>query len=397
MPLTPHHSQLVYLDHAATTPVRPEVLEAMAPFFDDRLFGNPSSSHRVGREAKAALEAARRRLAEVLGTDPGNVVFTSGGTEADNLAVLGTALRARDAGRPVRVAVAAAEHKAVLDAARAVERFGGESLVLPVGEDGRIDATAVTDAITRGLAVLSVMWVNNETGVIQDVPRLAALAAEAGVPYHTDAVQAVGKVRCSMSHGPIAMLSVSGHKIGAPKGIGALVATADDVLAPLLHGGGQQRGIRPGTENVAFAVGLAKAAELAVEELDLTAPTLQRLRDALEERITSDIPGAQVTARQSDRAPHISSITVRGAEPGTLLTYLDLAGVACSAGSACNTGSPAPSHVLTAMGINPDTAGSSIRFSFSKSNTLGDVDRVLEVLPDAVEKARAVAERLGRV
>ncbi len=389
-------THFVYLDNAATTPVRPEVREAMVPFFDDRLFGNPSSGHRVGREAKDALEGARRKLATVLATDPTSVVFTSGGTEADNLAILGAALRARDEGRPFRVAVASSEHKAVLDAARAVERFGGEALFLPVEADGRVDSTAVAEALASGVAILSVMWVNNETGVVQDVTRLATLAAEAEVPYHTDAVQAIGKVPCSMSHGPITLLSISGHKIGAPKGIGALIASKDGLLEPLLHGGGQQRGVRPGTENVAFAVGLATAAELIVAELDQTAAATQRLRDTLEDSILAGIPDAQITARPGDRAPHISNITFRAADAGTVLTQLDLASIACSAGSACNTGSPAPSHVLTAMGLDNALAAASVRFSFSKSSTLDDIDRVMEILPDAVEKARTVAKRLRR-
>ncbi len=389
-------TQFVYLDNAATTPVRPEVREAMAPFLDGRMFGNPSSGHRVGREAKNALEEARRKLATVLEADPAKVVFTSGGTEADNLAVLGAGLRARSEGRAFRVAVASTEHKAVLDAAQAVERYGGEARVLPVDGEGRIDETAISDVLASGVAILSVMWVNNETGVVQDVARHARQADEAGVPFHTDAVQAIGKVPCSMSHGPITMLSISGHKIGAPKGIGALVANRDEVLEPLIHGGGQQRGVRPGTENVAFAVGLATAAELIVAELDQTSGAMQRLRDTLENRILVRVPDAQPVARSGYRAPHISNVTLRGADSGTVLTQLDLAGIACSSGSACSTGSPAPSHVLAAMGLDDASAAASVRFSFSKSNTTDDVDRLMEVLPAAVERARAVAQRLGR-
>jgi cysteine desulfurase len=389
-------TQFVYLDNAATTPVRPEIREAMAPFFDGRMFGNPSSGHRIGREAKSALEGARRKLARVLDTDPAGLVFTSGGTEADNLAVLGAALRARDEGRAFRVAVASSEHKAVLDAAHAVERYGGEAVFLPVDGEGRVDDTAVSDALASGVAVLSVMWVNNETGVVQDVTRLAEQATAADVPFHTDAVQAIGKVPCSMSCGPITLLSISGHKIGAPKGIGALATTRSDLLEPLLHGGGQQRGVRPGTENVAFAVGLATAAELIVTELDEASRVMQHLRDTLEDSILTRIPDAQPTARSGRRAPHISNVTLRGADAGTVLTQLDLAGIACSSGSACNTGSPAPSHVLAAMGLDDALASASVRFSFSKANTLADIDHLMEVLPAAVERARVVAQRLGR-
>jgi cysteine desulfurase len=368
----------------------------MAPFFDDRLFGNPSSGHRVGREAKQALEGARRTIAEVLGAEPSRVVFTSGGTEADNLAVLGAALCARRMGRPFRVAAASTEHKAVLDAARAVEGFGGRATFLPVHADGRVDTESAADALRAGAAVLSIMWVNNETGVIQDVQQFASLAAEAGVPFHTDAVQAIGKVPCSLSKGCISLLTISGHKIGAPKGIGALVADRDDMLDPLLHGGGQQRGVRPGTENVAFAVGLATATAQVVAELERTAAETRRLRDDLEQRILAAVPNSRVTARDGKRAPHISNITFRGVDAESLLTQLDLAGIACSSGSACTTGSLTPSHVLSAMGLSTDLAVTSIRFSFSAANTDRDVHRVMEFLPAAVEHARAVARRLER-
>ena len=210
--------QYVYLDHAATTPVRPEVRAAMDPFLGDEAFGNPSSSHRVGRTARAALDDARRRIARAVGCEPGEVVFTSGGTEADNLAVLGAALAARAEDRPFRVAVSALEHKAVLDAAHAVERLGGEAVVLPLDAAGRVDLEAVDAALARGVALLSVMWVNNEVGLVQDVAALAGRADRSGVPFHSDAVQAVGKVPCSVADLPISLLSLSGHKLGALKG-----------------------------------------------------------------------------------------------------------------------------------------------------------------------------------
>jgi cysteine desulfurase len=385
---------LVYLDHAATTAVRAEVRQAMAPFLGDETFGNPSSSHRFGRTARAALEDARRRIATALEAEPGMVVFTSGGTEADNLAVLGTALRARSTGRPFRVSVAASEHKAVLDAARAVEHLGGEVRVLPVGPSGGIDVAAAGAALEEGLALLSVMWVNNETGVVQDVSRLAHLASTAGSAFHTDAVQAVGKVACTMSAGPISLLAISGHKIGAPKGIGALIVRDRDVLEPLLHGGGQQGGLRPGTENVAGAVGLAVAVELAVQELPTVTHSLEELRGQLERRLVDNVPDLQVNAATVRRAPHISNVSIPGAEGSSLLAQLDQAGVACSSGSACNTGAAAPSHVLTAMGVPNDLAGASLRFSFSRESRLEDIHRVIEVLPAIVSNARRLSTRL---
>jgi len=388
--------QYVYLDHAATTPVRPEVRAAMEPFLGDEAFGNPSSSHRAGRVARAGLDEARRRIAGALGAEPGEVVFTSGGTEADNLAVLGVALAARTAQRPFRVAVGAAEHKAVLDAARWVERLGGEAVILPLDGAGQVDVAAVDAALARGVALLSVMWVNNEVGVVQDVAALAARAAAAGVPFHTDAVQAVGKVPCSLAQSPIALLSLSGHKLGAPKGAGALVVRGDVPLEPLLHGGGQQRGVRPGTENVAGAVGLSVAVEFAAAELDETAAHTRALRDDLERRLVERFPDAVVHGSRAPRAPHISNVSIPGTDSGGLLMHLDLAGVACSSGSACTTGSAAPSHVLTAMGVPAPLATASLRCSFAHTSTAGDVDRLLEVLPDAVAKVRQVAGALGR-
>jgi cysteine desulfurase len=365
--------QFVYLDHAATTPVRPEVRAAMEPFLGDEAFGNPSSMHSAGRTARAALDDARRRIAQALGSEPGEVVFTSGGTEADNLAVLGSALAARTAGKPFRVAVGAAEHKAVLDAARAVERLGGEAVMLPLDSAGQVDPGAVDAALERGVALLSVMWVNNEVGVVHDVAALAERAAAADVTFHTDAVQAVGKVPCSVADLPIPLLSLSGHKLGAPKGCGALIVRGEVAIEPLLHGGGQQRGVRPGTENVAGAVGLSVAVEL-----------LERFPDAV------------VNGSRSPRAPHISNVSIPGTDSEGLLMHLDLAGVACSSGSACNTGSVTPSHVLTAIGVPAELATASLRCSLSHQSAASDVDRFLEVLPGIVAKVRSVAGALKR-
>ena len=251
----------IYLDNAATTPLRPEVLEAMQPFLDGGVFGNPSSAHRFGREARAGVEAARARVAAALGVEPGNVVFTSGGTEADGLAVAGAALAARLVGRPFRVAVSAIEHKAVLGAAHWIEALGGEAIVLPVDRHGLLDRGALAEALARGVAVVSVMWVNNEVGVVQDVGAIAELCRAAGTAFHTDAVQAVGKVPCRMPEA--ALLSLSGHKIGAPKGVGALVVRDRQVIHPIIYGGGQQWGLRAGTENGAGIAAPGRAVGLA--------------------------------------------------------------------------------------------------------------------------------------
>lgn len=386
----------VYLDNAATTPVRPEVLDVMLPYLTADKFGNPSSAHSHGRAAKAGVEEARRKVAAAVGCDPREIVFTSGGTESDNLAILGSALAARAAGRPFRVAVTATDHKALLAAAHAVEHLGGEAIILPVDRSGAADLAAVDAALAQGLAVLGTMWVNNETGVIQDVAALGARCAAAKTPYHVDAVQALGKIPCGMAGSRARFFALSGHKIGGPKGIGALVVKDRDSLEALLHGGGQQWGIRPGTENVPGIVGLGRAAELAVAELESTSTRAAALRDELERCLRERIPDVTVNGADAPRAPHILSLTIPGTDSSTLLMHLDLDGIACSAASACSTGTAEPSHVLIAMGLAHDLAASSLRFSFGKQNTKADVEWVAEVLPQAVAKAREVAGTLAR-
>ncbi len=386
----------IYLDHAATTPVRPEVREAMLPFLGEDHFGNPSSGHAQGRAARAALDTARRRIAEALGCEPGDVYFTSGGTEADNLAVLGSGLRARAEGRSIRVAVGATEHKAVLDAGHAVEQLGGNLVVLPVDSCGRVLPEAVTSAVGGGLALLSVMWVNNETGVIQDVAALAERAAEAGTPFHSDAVQAIGKVPCRLDATDVTMLTISGHKLGAPKGVGALLLRRQGVVAPLIHGGGQQGGIRPGTENVAGAVGLGVAVELAVTEREARMPAVRALREHLETLLRRSLPDARVSGANTERAPHITNVVVPGVDGSALLVHLDQAGIHCSTGSACSTGRAEPSHVLSAMGVLGAGTGSSLRFSLSPLTTRQEVERVVDALPAIVGRVRTLTAALGR-
>ncbi len=386
---------LTYLDHAATTPVRAEVREAMRPYFDD-VFGNPSSSHRFGRAARAGLEQARREIAEAVGCEPTQVVFTSGGTEADNLAIIGAAFAASARGRPRCVAVSAIEHKAILAAAHTVATLGGEEIVLPVHADGSLQLEALDAALTRSPAVVSVMWVNNEVGTLQPMAEIAGHCAAAGVPLHTDGVQAFGKVAVDLSELPIALLTLSGHKVGAPKGIGALVVRDRGLVQSIIHGGEQQYGIRPGTENVAGAVALGCAARLAAAEQAAEMPRLAALRDQLEALVLRDVPDIVVVGAAGRRAPHILTVAVAGADSETLLMHLDMQGVAASGGSACSTGAVDPSHVLGAMGVPRELALGQLRFSFGHESTVADVERVAAVLPKVAARARKLAGALGR-
>jgi cysteine desulfurase len=378
----------IYLDHAATTPVRPEVLEAMLPFFGAR-FGNPSSVHRWGREARTALDEARERVARALGASQDEICFTSGGTEADNLAVLG-AWRALRQTRPAVVSTPI-EHKAVLAAVQEVSAEGGEERLVPVDEAGRVRFDRFDALLDDRVALCSVMWVNNEIGVLQDIASLAARARSSGALFHTDAVQALGKVAIDLRALPVDYLSVSGHKIGAPKGIGAMFIRRGAPLVPLMHGGTQDRGRRPGTENVAMAVGFARAVELALEEREREAKRLAALREQLETALLARIPDARVHARGAERAPHILNISVPGTDSEAMLMALDLQGVACSAGSACQSGTVDPSHVLSAIGAPHDLAVSAIRFSLGSMTSEEHIGRVAELFPALIEKARRLS------
>ena len=386
----------IYLDNAATTPVLPEVREAMLPFLGDAAFGNPSSPHQVGRAVRAAVEQARHQVAAAVGADPTSVLFTSGGTEADNLAVLGGALAARAAGRPFRVAVSAVEHKAVLAAAHAVKDLGGEAIVMPVDAHGVLEGDAVDRALAAGADPIAAMWVNNETGVLQHVATIAQRIAERGGWLVCDAVQALGKVACSLADLPRTMLAVSAHKIGGPKGVGALIVPDVHAVHPLIHGGGQQGGVRPGTENVPGIVGFGRAAQLAAERLTTHARHTAALRDAFEQRLRAAFPDARVHGASALRAPHVSNVAFPGADSETLLMHLDLAGVCCSSGSACTTGSVTPSHVLTSMGVPRELATASLRFSFGPQNTMDEVEQVLARLPAIVAKVQDLGRALGR-
>jgi cysteine desulfurase len=386
----------VYLDHAATTPVRPEVLEAMLPYLTNQAFGNPSSAHRFGRAARAGIEQARREIAQAVGAEPNQVIFTSGGTEADNLGIIGAALAARDRGGNVCAVVSAIEHKAVLAAAHAVCHLGGREVVLPVDEEGQVSLDALDEALADRPALVSIMWVNNEVGVVQPVVEIARRCHAAGVVFHTDAVQAFGKVPMAVGDLSCTLLTLSGHKIGAPKGIGALIVRDRKAIEAIIHGGGQQYGIRPGTENVAGAVALGRAALLAAREQPEEAPRLRALRDLLAERLCATVPDLVLNGGGADGAPHVLNVSVAGVDSEALLMHLDLAGVAASSGSACSTGAVEPSHVLVAMGVPRELALGAIRFSFGRESTAEDVDRVAELMPAVVAKVRKLAGVLGR-
>ena len=381
--------QPVYLDHAATTPVRREVVEAMEPFYGPR-FGNPSSVHRWGREARAALDEARERVARCLGAQPDEVCFTSGGTEADNLAVFGPLRSQRAKGRNVLVTTPI-EHKAVLETVHYAARDGVTERMLRVLPNGVVDLSSIDDVVDDAVAVCTVMWVNNEVGTIQPVPEIAKRVKARGGVMHTDAVQAFGKLAINVREVDVDLLTISGHKIGAPKGVGAMFIRRGTQIDSMFHGGSQDRGRRPGTENVAAAVGLACAAELAVEEHDAECARLEALRNALEEGLVSRIPDAVVHGRGAPRAPHILNLSVPGTDSEALLMALDLAGVAASAGSACQSGSVTPSHVLRAMGVRPELAVAAVRMSLGSLTTQDCVTRVVELFPALIAKARRLS------
>jgi cysteine desulfurase len=379
----------IYLDHAATTPVREEVFAAMQPFFGPR-FGNPSSVHRWGRDARTALDEARERVARCLGAAPDEVVFTSCGTEGDNMALIGVWRARHGEGRP-GAASTPIEHKAVLGALHQIGKEGGDERLIAVDSNGRVDLASFDEQVRDDVAVCSVMWVNNEIGTLQDIGDLASRAKARGVVFHSDAVQAFGKVEIDARKTPFDLLSISGHKIGAPKGIGALYIRRGTPMEALMFGGSQDRGRRPGTENVAMAVGLACAAELAVAERAEEWSRLERLRDRFESALLARVPDAIIHGRSAPRAPHISNVSVPGTESESLLIALDLRGIACSAGSACQSGSINPSHVLEAIGVRADVAGAALRMSFGALNDDASVDRVAEVFPALAEKARRLA------
>ena len=379
----------IYLDYAATTPMRPEVREAMDPYLSDT-FGNPSSLHRWGRKASAALEGARAVAAEALGSQPGEIFFTRGGTESDNLAVLGRCRALTQEGGAPTLVISAVEHHAVYDTARSAQERGELRLVvLPVDQDGALDLDPLRIALKRGPTVVSVMWVNNEIGLLLPIPEIASLVEDLGGTLHTDAVQAIGKVPVSTTHPGIHLLTATAHKIYGPRGTGLLYKREGTEIAPLLYGGGQEGTLRPGTEDVAGAVAFATALRLAVKEQAEEAIRLEALRNVFEARVLAQIPDVRINAGAALRSPSISSVGIGGADGSLLLNALDLEGIATSGGSACASGTNAASHVIRAL-FGPDDTNATVRFSMGRKSTEEDVSRAVAVLADVVDRMRGL-------
>jgi cysteine desulfurase len=374
----------VYLDNSATTPVLPEVLEAMQPYFGER-FGNASSIHHHGQQTRAAVEGARESVAVLLGCRAAEVVFTSGGTEADNLAIFGLVAQGD------HVITSTVEHHAVLNACKHLESDGCEVSYLPVDGRGRVDPDDVRRALRPNTKLVTIMMANNETGVLQSVHEIGKIAAEADVYFHTDAVQAAGKVPVDVSQIACDLLAISGHKIHAPQGVGALYVRKGTHLAPMLYGGRHERSRRAGTENVPGIVGLGKAAELA--RVGLQEGDDQRLaakRDRLE-RALLQVQSTGVNGDGAPRVPNTTSMYVDSIDGEALVIALDLQGLAVSTGAACSSGAIEPSHVLTAMGLSPDRARASIRVSLGKQNTVEDVEFALSLIPEVIARLRSLS------
>ena len=375
--------QMVYLDNNATTPVLPEILDAMAPFYTQR-FGNPSSLHGRGRDTLAAVRRARESVARLLDCRSTEVVFTSGGTEGDNLALFGMVSPGD------HIITSVIEHSAVSHACRKLERSGCQVTRIPVGTDGRVDPAAVRLALRAETRLISIMLANNETGVIQPVTDIGWIAAQAGVPFHVDAVQGAGKIPISVERLSCTLLTISGHKMHAPQGTGALFVRRGTPLRSLFQGGGQEGGRRPGTENVPGIVGLGKACELALDGLaDGMMRRIAGWRDRLEEGIVTTIPGTFINGRGAPRVPNTTNITFEHVGGDALVLALDERNIAVSRGAACHSGDRDPSSVLMAMGVSGERSRSSLRFSLGKENTEADIVYTLQVLPELVERARA--------
>lgn len=381
---------MVYLDHAATTPMYPEAIEAMTAVMGT--VGNASSLHAAGRTARRRMEESRESIAAQLGARPSEVVFTAGGTDGDNLAVKGIYWARRDADpRRRRIITTEIEHHAVLDAIGwLAEHEGAEVTFLPTASDGSVSPAALRDALCRtdDVALVSVMWANNEVGTVLPVAELAAVAGEFGVPMHSDAVQAVGQLPVDFAASGLSALSLAAHKFGGPCGAGALLVRRDVSCVPLTHGGGQERDIRSGTPDVAGAVGMAAALAIAVGSMEVTVGRVAALRDRLIDGVLATIDATCVNGSRTDRLPGNAHFTFAGCEGDSLLMLLDANGIECSTGSACTAGVARPSHVLTAMGADPVAARGSLRLSLGHTSVDADVEAALAVLPGAVDRAR---------
>ena len=377
----------IYLDHNSTTPVDPRVLAAMLPYLAEN-FGNANSIHSSGQRARAAVDAARQSVAELLGAKASEIVFTCGGTEADNLAIFGI-VNPCDQPRK-HVVTTAIEHHAVLNTAQALEKQGVDVTYVPVNREGLVDPDDIREAIRPETVLISVMLANNEIGTIQPIAEIGRIAAEEDIYFHCDAVQAAGKMRVDVKELGVDLLSISGHKLYAPKGVGALFVRTGTELGPMFFGGHHERDRRPGTENVPGIVGLGKAAQLAMENLDADAVRLAALRDRFENALLA-LPGVRVNGNVRERAPNTSNLSFEAAGGEALVIALDLQGVMCSSGAACSSGAVEPSHVLTAMGLTPEQARSSLRFSLGRPTTEHEIDEAIRIIPPVVERLRALS------
>jgi len=381
----------IYLDHAATTPTHPEVVKAMLPFFTDA-FGNPSSIHSYGQEAKGAVEEARTKVAELIGARSEEIVFTSGGTEADNYALKGIAYANEHKGN--HIITTSIEHHAVLEVCKFLGRRGFKVTYLPVDKYGLVDPQDVRKAITDKTILISVMHANNEVGTIEPVEEIGRIAKEAGVYFHSDAVQTVGHIPVNVAELKVDLLSISAHKLYGPKGVGALYVRKGTKSVSLMHGGEQEKRRRAGTENVPAIVGLGKAVELAGQEIGKEAERLAYLRDKLIEGLGEKIDHIRLNGHPRKRLPNNINLSVDFVEGESLLLNLDLEGICASTGSACSSASPEPSHVLLALGLPAEQAHGSLRFTLGRENTEADVERVLDVLSGIVARLRAMSPLL---
>jgi cysteine desulfurase len=378
----------VYLDYNATTPVDRDVLEAMLPYFAEN-YGNASSIHSAGQQARGAVDRARESVAALIGAKPAEIVFTSGGTEADNLAIFG-AIAASTAPRK-HIITTAIEHHAVLNACQALERQGIEVTYVTTGPGGVVDPEEIRRTIRPETVLISVMHANNELGTVQPIEEIGRIAAEADIYFHCDAVQSAGKLPMDVNRSGVDLLSLSAHKIYGPKGVGALYVRSGTPLEPQFYGGHHERDRRPGTENVAGIVGFGKAAELSRERLAEDAVRIGGMRNRLEKTILDRVPGARVNGDASRRVPNTTNLTIPGAGGEALLIALDLQGVACSTGAACSSGAVEPSHVLLAIGLSQEDARSSLRFSLGRLTTTAEIDYALSVIPGVIERLRALS------
>jgi cysteine desulfurase len=393
----------VYLDYNATTPVEPEVFDAMLPYFSGE-FGNAASIHTPGQRARAAVETAREQVAALIGARSQEIVFTSGGTESDNHAVFGVVGQAflpvpssTNADSFPHIITTAIEHEAVLNACQALEKSGARVTFLATNREGQIDLDKLRQAVRPETVLITVMHANNELGTLQPLEEIGRIAKERDIYFHTDAVQSSGKVPIDVNKHGVDLLSLSAHKFYGPKGIGALYIRGGTRLRQLLYGGHHQRGFRPGTENVAGIVGLGKAAEIARESLAADARRVSTLRNKLEQGLLARVPHARINGGAASRTPNTTNLVFPGIEGEALLIALDLNGLACSTGAACSSGAVEPSHVLMAIGLPPDEARASLRFSLGRHTTEQEIDFTLQVVPSAVEQLRELSPSYRKV